>query len=245
MKKVLIILLFIGITSTGHSQKLYTAVEKSDIKKVEKLITKGEDVDEYNKNGLFPLWRATSDNNEKITKLLIEAGANVNQANKVSPANSPSIILPCQEGYFEIVKLLVENGADVNYSGFKKFTPIRIATRNGHIEIVKYLAENGANIDAKAEDGATPLEHAAYLGHIEIVKYLVEKGANINNIDKEGDFPIGEAAKQGRLDVVQYLINQGADLTLKNDKNKTAYDMAKEKGQKKVAFLIEKQSIKK
>ena len=239
MKQIIFFLIALGISTSSYSQKLYKAVEKNDIEKVEKLIKKGEDVNQYYKNGLFPLWRATADNNYKISSTLIEAGAKVNQINKVPPANSPSIELPCQEGYLEIIRLLVENGANVNYIGYKKFTPIRIAARNGHFEIIKYLAENGAEIDARAEDGATPLEHAAYKGHIEIVKYLVEKGANINNIDKEGDFPIGEAAKQGRIVVVQYLIEQGADLTLKNDKKKNAYDLAIENGQKKVAVLIE------
>jgi len=239
MRKILIIL-FIGITSIGHSQKLYKAVEKGNIKKVKSLLKKEVNISEYNKKGLFPLWRSTADNNYEISELLIKYGANVNQVNKVPPANSTSIELPCQEGYFEIVKLLVENDADVNFKGYRDFTPIRIAARNGHLKIVKYLAQNGAHIDIKAMDGATPLEHAASKGHYEIVKFLIEKGANVNNKDKDEDFSLGEAAKRGYLNIIQLLIDNGADLNLKNKGKKNAFVLAKERGQKKAAELIQK-----
>ncbi len=238
-KKLFLFLLLIGSLSS-YSQKLYEAVEKENIKKVESLLNQQENPNDYYSNGLFPLWRATADNNYKIAELLIENGADINQKTKISPSESTPIEIPCQEGYFEIVKLLVENGADVNYEGFRGFTPIRIASMNDHIEIVKYLALNGANIDKKAMDGATPLEHAASKGHFKIVEFLVQEGANINNIDVEGDFPIGEAAKYGYLDIIKLLIENDADLTLKNADNKTAYLLAKERGQRKAAELIKK-----
>lgn len=239
MKKTLL-LLFIGITTIGYSQKLYKAVENGDIEKVKTLLEKGADVAEYNKDGLFPLWRATADNNYEITALLIKNAADVNQAIKVEPGNSTPIEMPCQEGYLDIVKLLVENGADVNFKGYRDFTPIRVAARNGHLEIVQYLAHHGAEIDIKAMDGATPLEHAASKGHFEIVKFLIENGANVNNKDIDGDFSLGEAAKLGYLDIIQLLIENGADLNLKNKEKKNAYNLAKDRGQKKAADLIEK-----
>ena len=105
MKKITF-LLFIGVTTFGYSQRLYKAVEKGDIEKVKSLIKKNADISKYNKKGLFPLWRATADNNYEISELLIKNGADVNQVNKVKPGNSTPIEYPCQEGYIEIVKLL-------------------------------------------------------------------------------------------------------------------------------------------
>lgn len=240
MKHKLFLLFLLITTLNSYSQKLYKAVEKENFEKVKSLLEKGEDPNEYYSNGLFPLWRAAADNNYKITELLITNGADVNQGTKAKSSESTPIEIPCQEGYIEIVKLLVENGADVNRKGYRDFTPIRIAAMNDHLEIVKYLAKNAANIDNKAMDGATPLEHAASKGHFEIVKFLVEKGANINNKDAEEDFPIGEAAKYGYLDIIQFLIDNNADLTLKNKDNKTAYTLAKERGQREAAELIKK-----
>lgn len=240
MKNYLLLILFLGISTFGYSQKLFKAVEKGDIEKAKSLIAKGADVTEYSKNGLFPLWRATADNNYALSELLIKNGADVNQKNKVNPGGSTSIEVPCQEGYFDLVKLLVENGADVNQKGYRDFTPIRIATRNRHLDIVKFLAEKGAEIDFKAMDGATPLEHAATIGHYEISKYLIEQGADVNSKDKEGDFSLGEAARGGHTDVIQLLLDNGADVSLKNLENKTAYELAKERGKKKAAELIKK-----
>lgn len=240
MKNKLLLIFLVTTALNSYSQKLYKAVEKENFEKVKSLLEKEEDPNEYNSNGLFPLWRAAADNNYEIAELLINNGADVNQGTKVSSSQSTAIAIPCQEGYLEIVELLVKNGANVNHAGFRDFTPIRIAAMNDHLEIVKYLAANDANIDKKAMDGATPLEHAASKGHFEIVKFLVEQGANINNKDKEGDFPIGEAAKYGYLDIIQFLIDNDADLTLKNDDNKTAYILAKERGQREAAELIKK-----
>ena len=126
MKKI-ICLVLIMTANMAFSQKLYKAVENGTIEKVKTLIEKGADINEYSKNGLFPLWRSTADNHYEISELLIKNGADVNQVNKISPGNSTSIEFPCQEGYFDIVKLLVENGADVNFKGYREFTPIRPA----------------------------------------------------------------------------------------------------------------------
>ena len=238
MKNKFLLFILLLCTINTFAQNLIKAVEKNDLEKVETLLEKGEDPNEYNEEGLFPLWRATANNNVAMTKLLLENGANVDQENKTSSGNLTSLIFPSQEGYLEIVQLLVEHGADVNYNAFRGFTPIRIAARNGHLKIVKFLAENGADIDSKAMDGATPLEHAASKGHYEIVKFLIEKGANVNNKDEEGDFPIGEAAKYGYTDIIKLLIENNADLSLKNAEDKTAYDLAKERGQNKAAELI-------
>lgn len=239
MKITLTVILLFLLTTSVYSQKLYKAVESSDYDKVKELLDKGADPNEYSKNGLFPLWRATADNNIEISKLLIQRGANVKQKSKISPGFSSSIVMPCQEGNLEIVKLLVENGMDVNVKEYVDFTPLRIAARNGHLNIIQYLTEKGADIDPKAKDGATPLAHAASKGHVEIVKYLIEKGANVNNIDDEGDFPLGEAAKNGYLDVIKLLIDNGAKLDLKNKKKLTALELAKQHGQNKAAILIE------
>lgn len=239
--KFILTFFFVALFTTQiYSQKLYKAVENADHNKVMELLAIGEDVNEYSKNGLFPLWRAAADNNLQIAELLILKGANVKQKSKVSPIFSSAVVLPCQNGNLEMVKLLIENGLHVDFKEHRDFTPLRIAARNGHLEIVQYLVDKGATIDLRAKDGATPLEHAAAKGHFEIVKYLIGKGANVNNIDNEGDFPLGEAAKNGYLEIIALLIDSGAQLDLKNKEKLTALDLARIHGQSKAVVLIEK-----
>lgn len=149
MKLSLTTTLFIFITTLTYSQKLFKAVENADFDKVKLLLEKGEDPNEYSKNGLFPLWRAVADNNFEIAKLLIEKGANVKQKSKVSPGFTSSIVSPCQDGNLEMLRLLIENGVDVDVKEYRDFTPLRIAARNGHLELVKYLADKGAKIDPR------------------------------------------------------------------------------------------------
>lgn len=247
MKNKLLSLLLISVlfSVTSYGQKLFKAVEDGRTNRVEKLLKNGEDLNAYAENGLFPLWRAAANNDYEVAVLLLENGANANQATKVPPLNSTSIAVPLQEGYLKMVKLLVEHGADVNLQGFRNFTPIRIAAQNGHLEIVKYLAEQGADIDFKAMDGATPLEHAASKGHLDVVAYLVESGANVDNVDAEGDFPLGEAAKKGYTAIIEVLIGAGADLQLKDSLNRTAVEIAEAEGQTEAAAVIRKHLEKK
>lgn len=238
MKKLLLTITMVMLVSLMYSQKLYRAVEKGDAEKVEKLIKKGEDVNEYHKNGLFPLWRASADGNYAICKLLILNGADVMQKSKVEPGNPSAIVLPCQNGDLRMVKLLIENGFEIEHREYLGFTPLRIAAFNGHFDIVRYLVEQGAEIDSKADDKATPLSHAAAKGHVDIVDFLIDEGADVNIKDRDGDFPLGLAAEEGHVEIVKLLLKNGADVKMKNAENKTALQIARENGHSKVAELI-------
>jgi ankyrin repeat protein len=239
MKKIILFVGLLLVSSSLFSQKLYRAVESNDYAEAENLLKAGAKVNAYAKNGLLPLWRASADNRPELVRLLIQYGAEVDRRIKVSPGGGSSLEMACQEGHLEVVQILVDNGANVNDRGFLGFTPIRVAARNGHLEIVKYLAEKGAEIDARADDKATPLEHAAAKGHYEIVEYLLGKGANLNNKDKDGDFPLGEAAKYGHEEIAKLLLKKGADAGLTNKEGLTAYLLAKRHGQAKIVKLLE------
>jgi uncharacterized protein len=237
MKRNILIWILVLVSFSGYSQAIFDAIEKQDYKKTERLLKDKENIEMKDKNGLTPLWRATTLNNEKMVTLLINYGADVNFTLDMGVS---SLIYACQVGYLEIVKILVSNGADIEQSDNEyKHTSLRIATRNGHIEIVKYLVEQGADIDTKGTDLYTPLNMACWKGHIEIVKFLIENNADINSPDKDGDTPLNNCASQGHLEIVKYLISNGADKNIKNKEGKTAIDCAKKHGYPKVIEYLE------
>lgn len=147
-------------------------MEKGDYNRTQELIKKGQKVNKYNIDGLFPLWRAVTNNDTAIVELLLKHGANPNQGVKKT-GNAKPLDMACQEGLLDVIKILVKYGADVNDKGFRGQTPIRTAARNGWLDVIKYLVGNGAEFDMPANDGATPLESAAAKGHLEIVKILI------------------------------------------------------------------------
>ena len=71
-----------------------------------------------------------------------------------------------------------------------------------------------------------PLHWAAYCGHVEVIQLLAARGAEINSQDSGKETPLHRAARVGRTAAVKVLLSLGADRSIKNDKGKTAEDVA-------------------
>eukprot|EP00731_Ephydatia_muelleri_P032866 Em0024g410a len=80
----------------------------------------------------------------KKMKTLIEAGANIDQADKDgwTPLGVASY-----SGHIEIVKRIIEAGANVNHISKKGSCSLGTACNMGHLDVVKALLEAGANIN--------------------------------------------------------------------------------------------------
>lgn len=65
-------------------------------------------------------------------------------------------------------------------------------------------------------------------GHVCIMQLLYNAGAGILNVNARGRTPLMEAALWGRDDAVKFLVGKGADPHLKDHKNRTVLDLARE-----------------
>jgi len=88
---------------------LQKAIHKGDIKKVQELLDKGADINEWNSGS--PLVFAASENKLDIAKLLIEKGADLNALGK---NGWTALGVAAQSGYGDMVDLLIAKGADVD-----------------------------------------------------------------------------------------------------------------------------------
>lgn len=131
----------------------------------------------------------------KITKILVEHGANVNirDRNESTPLHYAHNL--------SIIKLLVEHGADVKAVNDDGYT-VLMSCNEYHCdaEIIKYLIEAGVDINAKDYLGETFLSHICHNHYweiiddiIDILEYLIKHGADVNTLDEEGRNPIGHA----------------------------------------------------
>ncbi len=153
-------------------------------------------------SGLFV---ASDKGRNDVVKLLVEAGADLNQTwNGVTPLFQAS-----QNAHTEVVQVLVKAGADLNQA-WNGETPLFQASQNGHAEVVQVLVKAGADLN-QADDGATPLFQSSQNGHIEVVQVLVKAGADLNQAD-DGATPLFMASQNGHAKVVQVLVDAGADL---------------------------------
>lgn len=102
------------------------------------LLAKHADPNLPSQNGyhVFPLHTAIGAGFSAISKMLIEAGAEVNvlQASQISPLH-----LAAQNGDIDLIILLLEHGASVEARNESGQTPSDLARERGHVEIADIL----------------------------------------------------------------------------------------------------------
>jgi ankyrin repeat protein len=91
-----------------------------------------------NEESLYPLQIALLNKNNAISKLLIEAGADVNSI----PSNGQTALhLAAQQGNIELIVLLLENGARIELKNMNNKTASDLAASKGYGDIAEILKE--------------------------------------------------------------------------------------------------------
>lgn len=117
-------------------------------------------------NGWTLLYLATQSGNAKVARILIKAGADINQTNNVG---NSLLWTAASSGHSEVAKLLIDEGAIVDKS--RQGTPLLAAAQNGHTKVAQLLLERGAKIDGTMF-GVKPLRAAVQNGHLDTFRLL-------------------------------------------------------------------------
>lgn len=211
---------------------------------------------------------STGETSYKISKLLIENGADVNaQDNKKrTPLMYASrndntavaqlliakgakvkardwyhfnpLMYAIQDGHTAIVQLLIEKGAKINAQDSYGRTPLMYASQAGHAAVVQLLIENGAKINAQDSYGRTPLIYASRNGHTAVAQLLIKNSAEVNVKNKEGDTPLHLATKYIHPAIVKILLDAGADVAITDHHERTALQIAVESGYKEIVDIL-------
>ncbi|PJK16091.1 hypothetical protein CQS04_09225 [Chryseomicrobium excrementi] len=195
----------------SQQRSLIQAVESNDIEKVQDILQDSSyQLNETNDKGQTPLLIATHKNYVEVAKLLIDAGADINQQDSIQ--DSPYLYAGAQ-GKTEILKYMIEN-AEPNHTVVNRYggNALIPAAEKGHLENVKILLEDGkADIDHQNNFGYTALIEAVAL----------TDGSELYQ------------------EIVQELLNYNANKELRDNRGKTALDYAKEMGYTEMVKLLE------
>ncbi len=140
------------------------------------------------------LMHAVANNgNPEVIKLLLDAGANVNDSNVYKRQALMWAVRFTHNP--EVIKLLLDAGADVNAKAIANWTPLLCATffrstvEERNIEVIKLLLNAGADVNAKGDyDGVTALMIiVANYPHPQTIKLLLSAGADISATDNSGN----------------------------------------------------------
>jgi ankyrin repeat protein/nucleoside-triphosphatase THEP1 len=152
--------------------------------------------------GLTPLCRAAKAGHEAIARLLLDRGANIENADKVG--RTPLQWAVVNKGT-AVVELLLERGACVESRDENGRTPLSWAASGGFECNAQLLLDKGANIESRDIYGATPLLRAVLNSHEAIVQMLLDAGADIKAKSKNGQTPLSLARTCGHQGMVSLL----------------------------------------
>jgi ankyrin repeat protein len=182
--------------------------------------------------GLTALVFAAREGDQRSAGLLIDAGADVNQATEYGWT---PLLTAANNRHYRLGTYLVERGADVNRANKGGWTPLYLATDNRNIEggdypvpkpdmdhlaFIRMLLERGANPNARVvddtlsrtiftmqwffESGTTPFVRAAQSSDTALMKLLLQHGADPKIPTDYGDTALTASAGIGWVEGVTY-----------------------------------------
>jgi ankyrin len=182
--------------------------------------------------GLTPLVFAAREGDIESAKLLLDAGAPINQ---VTEYGWTPLLTAVNNRNYQLAKLLLDRGADPNIANKGGWTPLYLATDNrnieggdypvpkadmDHLELISLLLEKGADPNKRVkdntltrtiftmqwffEDGATPFIRAAQSSDTALMKLLLKYKADPQAVTALGDNALTVSGGIGWVEGVTY-----------------------------------------
>jgi ankyrin repeat protein len=184
---------------------------------------------ESRSNGLTALYYAILAGDDRVVKLLLEAGADARARTLCEPGTGESV-LHMAVGLFRhsMLRLLIRYGADVNVSGTNPAgqTALHMAAQYGNEEGLRELINSGANVFATFPDGKTALDIAAKAGHINTASILLDHGLDPLATHAGGITAVYVAAIHNKEKVLRFLLDRCAGAISEELKIKTVIGAA-------------------
>lgn len=222
---------------TRAEKKLIDTIKYGKINKVEKLLSRGVNVNARDDDGVTGLILAASRGEEKYVELLLNYGADIEM--RENEYGMTAFWAAAIIGNRECLELLIRKGADVNTKDNEGYTILE-NTIVSSTECLKVLLRNGVQANAKNKKGTTALMQVVRTEREmgEYIEVLIKNGADVNARNDDGWTALMIAAASGIEENLKTLIQSGADINARDDVGWTALIMAATIGKSKKCLEI-------
>lgn len=162
-------------------------------------------------DGLTALGRALYHGNTEIVRLLLEAGANVNQQTRNKNAPLHFALISSSAGSGDTLRALLEYNPLLDLANNDGDTALNRLHSRTPVSLIRLFINAGADAEIPDNWRDTPIRTAVLKNNVDVVKYLVSKKARVNIVGYRGG-PLHLACHRGSLEVVKILIDGGADV---------------------------------
>jgi cytohesin len=183
-----------------------TALHFACRKIVDVLISAGADVNAVNRHGETPLFRAVQFHNRELVLSFVAAGARLN----LNAARMSDSVTALHLARGDNAQCLIDAGADPNVVDVHGNTPLIAAVERGDCAAALALIAAGAIMNVARTSKRFSALHVAMLHGA--AAQLIAAGADVNAEDSDGETPLMIAVRSADLDAVSKFIAAGARL---------------------------------
>ncbi|KAK2800668.1 hypothetical protein FQN50_008052 [Emmonsiellopsis sp. PD_5] len=215
------------------AQKLHNAAEAGDLDTVNQALNEGADINDKRGKRQPALFAAVIHNHMDVVRLLLERGAN---------ANNATLIRAAEDGNLPLVQLFLDSGADLFATSAQRAYAFHAACVGGNLSVVQLLLDSGADPYARCEGPfVTALQAAAISpkeGSTAVVRFLLDIGCDVNEQGGKIGSALQAAIYSANLPVVKLLLDRGANVNAQCGKVENALKLAATKGRLSFCPLI-------
>jgi uncharacterized protein len=206
------------VPSSSVEVKQYTgllaAAARGDASEIKTLIAKGEKPDVRDAHGRTPLHVAAHRGHHEAMRVLVAAGANPNTL---------------ENDRYDIVTIAA------------------VANDVPTLKVALALGGSAKNITSRYD--GTALIAAAHLGHAEVVRILIGAGAPLDHVNNLGWTALIESIVLGdggprHTDTLKALVDAGANVNLGDRNGQTPLALARSRGYKEMALILQRAGAK-
>ena len=198
---------------------LHLSYQMNNAEMIRLLVGRGASVMLENKDGLSPLYLASTSDNPILLDAVLSGGYqhDLRQA----------LLYAIKENKPENVRLLLSRLKDVNFETYDHLNPLIIAAETGHPALMKLLEEHGAGMDFLTVQAFNRLILSNENNLDSVIQYLALKNESLmHNKDSAGNTALHNALQQRNFILTEFFLKKGTDPFQRNGSGESPLEIA-------------------